>query len=69
MNEYGSEIAYQVRFEGTKTRRTRTLFLTEVTVIYRRWMIDHIHTRLVGTFVATIRHGQHFVNVRCGCGG
>lgn len=30
MNEYGSDIAYQVRFEGTKTQRTRILFLTEV---------------------------------------
>ncbi|KAJ3038261.1 DEAH (Asp-Glu-Ala-His) box polypeptide 34 [Rhizophlyctis rosea] len=28
---YGSEIAYQVRFEGTKTSKTRILFLTEVT--------------------------------------
>lgn len=30
MNEYGSEIAYQVRFEGTSTAKTRALFLTEV---------------------------------------
>lgn len=30
MNAYGSEIAYQVRFEGNKTNRTRILFLTEV---------------------------------------
>lgn len=30
MNEYGSKIAYQVRFEGTRTNRTRILFLTEV---------------------------------------
>lgn len=30
LNEYGSQIAYQVRFEGNKTDRTRVLFLTEV---------------------------------------
>lgn len=32
LNEYGSKVAYQVRFEGTKTNRTRVLFLTEVTL-------------------------------------
>jgi HrpA-like RNA helicase len=31
LNEFGSKIAYQVRFEGNKTNRTRILFLTEVT--------------------------------------
>ena len=29
LNEYGSEVAYQVRFEGSKTDATRILFLTE----------------------------------------
>ncbi|KAI8619359.1 P-loop containing nucleoside triphosphate hydrolase protein [Chytriomyces sp. MP71] len=29
LNAYGSEIAYQVRFEGTKSSKTRVLFLTE----------------------------------------
>lgn len=30
VKEYGSDIAYQVRFEGTKTKATKILFLTEV---------------------------------------
>lgn len=29
LNEYGSKIAYQIRFEKTRTLRTRLLFLTE----------------------------------------
>lgn len=29
LNEFGSEIAYQTRFEKTKTMRTRMLFLTD----------------------------------------
>ncbi len=29
LNEYGSEVAYQVRFEKTRTRFTRIVFLTE----------------------------------------
>ncbi|KAJ3000035.1 DEAH (Asp-Glu-Ala-His) box polypeptide 34 [Globomyces sp. JEL0801] len=29
LNQYGSEVAYQVRFDGTKTEHTRVLFLTE----------------------------------------
>uniref|UniRef100_A0A2C9JVF9 RNA helicase n=1 Tax=Biomphalaria glabrata TaxID=6526 RepID=A0A2C9JVF9_BIOGL len=29
LNEYGSEVAYQVRFEKSKTQSTRILFLTE----------------------------------------
>jgi hypothetical protein len=29
LNEYGSEVAYQIRFDSTKTRRTRILFVTE----------------------------------------
>lgn len=33
LNQYGSEIAYQVRLDGTKTEKTRVLFLTEVNYI------------------------------------
>ena len=29
LNEYGTHIAYQIRFERTKTQATRMLFLTE----------------------------------------
>ena len=34
-NEYGSQVAYQIRFESTKTKDTRLLFLTEV------WSYSH----------------------------
>lgn len=33
LNEYGTEIAYQVRFEGSKTPATKVLFLTEGTYL------------------------------------
>ena len=29
MNMYGSQVAYQIRFDTTRTERTRILFLTE----------------------------------------
>lgn len=29
LNEYGSKIAYQIRFEKTRTSRTQLLFITE----------------------------------------
>ncbi len=29
MNLYGSQVAYQIRFDTTRTERTRILFLTE----------------------------------------
>lgn len=29
LNEYGTRIAYQIRFERTRTQATRMLFLTE----------------------------------------
>ncbi|KAL1918924.1 uncharacterized protein VTP21DRAFT_2305 [Calcarisporiella thermophila] len=59
MNEFGSEIAYQVRFETTKSRtRTRILFLTEglllrqvaVDPLLERYdviIVDEIHERHV----------------------
>jgi HrpA-like RNA helicase len=32
LNQYGSEVAYKVRFEGTRTDKTKILFLTEVRI-------------------------------------
>ena len=29
LNEYGSEVAYQIRFEKTRTAKTRIVFMTE----------------------------------------
>ncbi|KAI8064692.1 P-loop containing nucleoside triphosphate hydrolase protein [Gongronella butleri] len=60
MNEYGSEIAYQVRFEGTKTNRTRILFLTEGLLLrqyaadsrlsmYDVIVVDEVHERHMAT--------------------
>ncbi|KAJ3092191.1 DEAH (Asp-Glu-Ala-His) box polypeptide 34 [Quaeritorhiza haematococci] len=57
-DEYGSEIAYQVRFEGTKTQKTRVLFLTEGVLLrqfasdprlgmYDTIIIDEVHERHV----------------------
>ncbi|SAM06090.1 hypothetical protein [Absidia glauca] len=66
MNEYGSEIAYQVRFEGTKTRRTRTLFLTEGLLLrqyamdntlsmYDVIVVDEVHERhMTGDFLLAL---------------
>ncbi|KAG2179770.1 hypothetical protein INT43_003553 [Umbelopsis isabellina] len=66
MNEYGSEIAYQVRFEGTATTRTRALFLTEGLLLrqyandrklsrYDVIVVDEVHERhLIGDFLLGI---------------
>ncbi|KAI9025180.1 P-loop containing nucleoside triphosphate hydrolase protein [Phycomyces nitens] len=63
LNEYGSEIAYQVRFEGTKTSRTRVLFLTEGLLLrqyalddtlsmYDVIVVDEVHERhMMGDFL------------------
>ncbi|RUS16526.1 P-loop containing nucleoside triphosphate hydrolase protein, partial [Endogone sp. FLAS-F59071] len=63
MNAYGSEIAYQVRFEGNKTNRTRILFLTEGLLLrqfasdptlsmYDVIVVDEVHERhLMGDFL------------------
>ncbi|XP_076818876.1 putative ATP-dependent RNA helicase DHX34 [Clavelina lepadiformis] len=40
LNQYGSEVAYQIRFEGTKTKATRILFLTEG-LLLRQIQQDH----------------------------
>ncbi|KAI9363939.1 P-loop containing nucleoside triphosphate hydrolase protein [Zopfochytrium polystomum] len=58
LNIYGSEIAYQVRFEGTKTSNTRILFLTEGLLLrqfasdpmlssYNVIIVDEVHERHV----------------------
>uniref|UniRef100_A0A0M3HLT9 DUF3509 domain-containing protein n=1 Tax=Ascaris lumbricoides TaxID=6252 RepID=A0A0M3HLT9_ASCLU len=39
LDEYGSSIAYQIRFERTRTLRTRLLFLTEG-LLLRQMQID-----------------------------
>ncbi|KAI9309287.1 P-loop containing nucleoside triphosphate hydrolase protein [Cunninghamella echinulata] len=66
MNEYGSEIAYQVRFEATKTNRTRILFLTEGLLLrqyamdntlsmYDVIVVDEVHERhMMGDFLIAI---------------
>ncbi|CAO3611270.1 unnamed protein product [Cunninghamella blakesleeana] len=66
MNEYGSEIAYQVRFEATKTNRTRVLFLTEGLLLrqyaidntlsmYDVIVVDEVHERhIMGDFLIAI---------------
>ncbi|TPX47708.1 hypothetical protein SeLEV6574_g02520 [Synchytrium endobioticum] len=58
LDVYGSEIAYQVRFEGTKTEKTRILFLTEGLLLrqatadpklsmYSVVIVDEVHERHV----------------------
>ncbi|KAG1081263.1 hypothetical protein G6F42_023006 [Rhizopus arrhizus] len=66
MNEYGSKIAYQVRFEGTKTARTRILFLTEGLLLrqyaadnmlsmYDVIVVDEVHERhMMGDFLLAL---------------
>ncbi|XP_055878835.1 probable ATP-dependent RNA helicase DHX34 isoform X1 [Biomphalaria glabrata] len=60
LNEYGSEVAYQVRFEKSKTQSTRILFLTEGLLLrqmktdpllemYNIIIIDEVHERHVNT--------------------
>ncbi|KAJ3300017.1 DEAH (Asp-Glu-Ala-His) box polypeptide 34 [Borealophlyctis nickersoniae] len=63
LNIYGSEIAYQVRFEGTKTAKTKILFLTEGVLLrqfagdprlanYNVIIVDEVHERhITGDFL------------------
>jgi HrpA-like RNA helicase len=63
LNQYGSEVAYQVRFDGTKTDKTKLLFLTEGVLlrqfaadpllrIYNIIIIDEVHERhITGDFL------------------
>ncbi|KAF7726559.1 DEAH (Asp-Glu-Ala-His) box polypeptide 34 [Apophysomyces ossiformis] len=74
MNEYGSEIAYQVRFEGTKTKRTRILFLTEGLLLrqyssdntlsmYDVIVVDEVHERhMMGDFLLALL--KHLLKIR-----
>ncbi|KAG1519546.1 hypothetical protein G6F52_008518 [Rhizopus delemar] len=66
LNEYGSKVAYQVRFEGTKTNRTRVLFLTEGLLLrqyaldntlsmYDVIVVDEVHERhMMGDFLLSL---------------
>ncbi|KAI9270835.1 P-loop containing nucleoside triphosphate hydrolase protein [Sporodiniella umbellata] len=66
LNEYGSQIAYQVRFEGNKTSRTRVLFLTEGLLLrqyaldntlsmYDVIVVDEVHERhMMGDFLLAL---------------
>ncbi|EPB67492.1 helicase protein [Ancylostoma ceylanicum] len=56
LNAYGSEVAYQIRFETTKSKRTKMLFLTEGLLLrqmendsllqqYNVIILDEIHER------------------------
>ncbi|CAJ0602732.1 unnamed protein product [Cylicocyclus nassatus] len=56
LNSYGSEVAYQIRFETTKSKRTKMLFLTEGLLLrqmendsllqqYNVIILDEIHER------------------------
>ena len=60
LNEYGSQVAYQVRFEKSKTAATRILFLTEGLLLrqmssdpflsqYSVIVIDEVHERHIHT--------------------
>ncbi|XP_064608809.1 probable ATP-dependent RNA helicase DHX34 [Liolophura sinensis] len=60
LNEYGTQVAYQVRFEKTKSRFTRILFLTEGLLLrqmstdaelsqYSVIVIDEVHERHINT--------------------
>ncbi|KAL3866336.1 hypothetical protein ACJMK2_043642 [Sinanodonta woodiana] len=60
LNEYGSEVAYQVRFERTRTKSTKILFLTEglllrqmtsdpLLTMYNVIVIDEVHERHIHT--------------------
>ncbi|KAI9091260.1 P-loop containing nucleoside triphosphate hydrolase protein [Phlyctochytrium arcticum] len=63
MNVYGSKVAYQVRFEGTKTDETKILFLTEGVLLrqfagdpelsmYNVIIVDEVHERhITGDFL------------------
>lgn len=64
MNEYGSKIAYQVRFEGTKTARTRILFLTEG-LLLRQYAADNMLS-MYDVIVVDEVHERHMMG---GCHG
>ncbi|XP_063433122.1 probable ATP-dependent RNA helicase DHX34 isoform X3 [Mytilus trossulus] len=57
LNEYGSDVAYQVRFEKTKTRSTKILFLTEGLLL--RQMSEDQHLKQYSVIVIDEVHERH----------
>ena len=60
MNAYGSQVAYQIRFDSTRTLRTRILFLTEGVLLrlvasdptlaqFDVIIVDEVHERHLST--------------------
>lgn len=62
MNEYGSQVAYQVRFEGNKTNRTRVLFLTEG-LLLRQYAMDNMLS-MYDVIVVDEVHERHMMGIR-----
>jgi HrpA-like RNA helicase len=68
LNQYGSDIAYQVRFDTSKTEHTKILFLTEGLLLrqlmadpllsrYEVVVVDEVHERHInGDFILGILH-------------
>lgn len=57
LNEYGTEVAFQVRFEKTKTRQTKILFLTEGLLL--RQMTSDPHLSMYNIIVIDEVHERH----------
>ncbi|KAJ7391719.1 DEAH (Asp-Glu-Ala-His) box polypeptide 34 [Desmophyllum pertusum] len=69
LNEYGSQVAYQIRFESSKTLGTRILFLTEGLLLrqlttdptlsqYSVIVVDEVHERHIhGDFLLGVLRG------------
>ncbi|KAH3837771.1 probable ATP-dependent RNA helicase DHX34 [Dreissena polymorpha] len=57
LNEYGTEVAFQVRFEKTKTRNTKILFLTEGLLL--RQMTSDPHLSMYNVIVIDEVHERH----------
>jgi len=69
LNEYGSQVAYQIRFESSKTLGTRILFLTEGLLLrqlstdptlsqYSVVVVDEVHERHIhGDFLLGVLRG------------
>ncbi|XP_060571590.1 probable ATP-dependent RNA helicase DHX34, partial [Ruditapes philippinarum] len=57
LNEYGSDVAFQVRFEKTKTSNTKILFLTEGLLL--RQMTSDPHLSMYNVIVIDEVHERH----------
>ncbi|XP_015771994.1 PREDICTED: probable ATP-dependent RNA helicase DHX34 [Acropora digitifera] len=69
LNEYGSQVGYQIRFEASKTRATKILFLTEGLLLrqlssdpalsqYGVIVVDEVHERHIhGDFLLGVLRG------------